>query len=508
MSGDNIGFVDEQEGKNALLDVRSDSTDTNWCLFSYEGPKSNKITLVGKGSGGADQLAEHLKDDMVGYGLVRKTDKIDDSVTVKFAYIHFVGENVPRMQKARVSVHSGSVRSFIGQYHVDINATTIPEISDAVVNEKVTETSGSGSRVLNTATGAKEGTNKNLQSSGSSSTSSKVGGALEFQNSSELKELIGEVRKGSLDWVVFSYENANTNTVVSLGKGNGGADEFIPLLKDDVVGYVLVRKTEQIDMTEAVKFAFIRFVGDNVPRMLKARLGTHFGAVTEFFSPYHVSLDVTRTNEISDEIIMNSISSASGTKVHVKEGVNNNSQSLNSSSSISTGQRPSPQKATSTNTSKIPSVPKAQEGSVIKFNDKEGIQQDIKSVRDGQSSWILVGYEGKKGNTVVELGKGGADDDISEFINLLSDDMTAYGLVRKTDKIDESLTVKFAFITWMGESTDRMHKARLGTHKGDIQKLFEPYHVDLAFTSKSEISDEVILKKIQENSGSRSKVRS
>lgn len=499
MSGDNIGFVDEQEGRNALADVRSDNSETNWCLFSYEGPKSNKIALVGKGVGGADQLVESLKDDMVGYGLVRKTDKIDDSVTVKFGFIQFTGENVPRMQKARISVHSGSVRAFIGQYHIDILATDKSEISDAIINEKISETSGSGSRVVDKHTGVKE-LNKGHGTSGTSG--GKVG-SLEFQNASELKEAISDLRKGVYEWVLMSYEGGNSNTIILIGKGNGGAEEIISHLKEDMVGYAIIRKIEKIDVTEAVKFAFIRYVGDNVPRMLKARLGTHFGAVTEFFSPYHVSLDVTRTSEISDDIIMNSISSASGTKMNVKE---TNGSNVQPSTTVVTGQR-APTKATSTNTTKIPSVPKQESASVIKFIDKESILQDIKDVRNGNLNWILVGYEGKKGNTITSLGKGSGESNVNELIDLLSDDIAAYGLVRKTDKIDESLTVKFAFISWLGDSTDRMHKARLGTHKGEILKLFEPYHVDLNFTSKSEISDEVILKKIQENSGSRSKVR-
>jgi len=198
---------------------------------------------------------------------------------------------------------------------------------------------------------------------------------------------------------------------------------------------------------------------------------------------------------------MKTITSASGTRVHVLEGDKNPSQPANS---VITGQRQAP-KATSTNSTKTPAVPKQQE-STVKFTDREAILLDIKSVRDGTNDWCLVGYEGKKGNTLVSLGKGTGG--VSELVENLADDFTAYGLVRKVDKIDESLTVKFAFIAWLGESTDRMHRARLGTHTGAVKDLFAPYHVDLNCNHKEELSDDIILRKIQENSGTRSKVKS
>jgi len=498
MSADNIGFVDEQQGKDALADVRSDSSSTNWALFTYESPKSTKIILVGKGEGGANELASNLQDDMVGYGLIRRQDKIDDSVTVKFAFVMFSGENVNRMQKARISVHTGSVKKFIGQYHVDIVTSDKSEISDDAIASKIRDASGSGSRVVDKATGFRDSRSGSFVESKGSNV--KTSGNLEFPNPSELKDAIAEVRKGSTDWVIFTYEDG-TNNVVFASKGTGGADELLANLNDAMVGYILIRKTEKIDVTEAIKFAFIRFVGDNVPRMLKARLGTHFGKITEFFSPYHVSLDVTHKSEISDEIIMKSISSASGTRVHVLEDTQKSTQP---NTSIVTGQRAAPKAAPGKTV--IPSVPKSQGESVIKFNNKDEITRAIKDVRDDNANWVVVGYENKKGNTLTLLGKGSGG--VAEMIELLTNDISAYGLVRKVDKIDESLTVKFAFISWMGEQTDRMHKARLGTYSGAVKELFVPYHVDINTSSVSELTDDIILKLIQENSGSRSKVKS
>lgn len=120
-----------------------------------------------------------------------------------------------------------------------------------------------------------------------------------------------------------------------------------------------------------------------------------------------------------------------------------------------------------------------------------------------------MGYQGGKGNTLMTLGKGSGsleelgirsfthpshctpsiyDCKVSGWIitlpiylsiysptylvPLLSDNIVAYGLLRKTDKIDESLTIKFVFINWVGENIDRMHRARLGTYQGAVRELF------------------------------------
>jgi hypothetical protein len=40
-------------------------------LFGYEDAKAQKIVSLGKGSGGINELATHLKDDIIAYGLVR-----------------------------------------------------------------------------------------------------------------------------------------------------------------------------------------------------------------------------------------------------------------------------------------------------------------------------------------------------------------------------------------------------------------------------------------------------
>lgn len=318
---DSIDFVDANEGKSVLASVRSDSDDTQWCLFAYENDKSSKIVLVGKGTGGVDEMKEHFQANMVGYGLVRKTEVFDGSTTVKFVYIQWIGKEVPRMQKARISVHKGGIEKLIGQFHVNLVVESSEEISDDIVQQKIGETSGTQTRVLTNESGnlvkevtTKSGTsNKSVPAPKITPSSSSV----KFADEDNLKQVIAELRRGDLNWVLLSYEGGNGNTIALFGKGTGTADEMKENLNEKMVGYALVRSVEQIDETQAIKFCFIKYQGPNIPVMLKARLGTHSGDVNKFLHPYHVTIDATDFSEISDEIVKKTIGFASGTKSNV-----------------------------------------------------------------------------------------------------------------------------------------------------------------------------------------------
>ena len=58
---------------------------------------------------------------------------------------------------------------------------------------------------------------------------------------------------------------------------------MISSMTEDSCFYGISRHTEIIDQSTTVKFAFSRFTGSKTPRMLRARLGTHRGAIDELF---------------------------------------------------------------------------------------------------------------------------------------------------------------------------------------------------------------------------------
>lgn len=86
-------------------------------IISYAaatGAQAQTLKLHASGTGGVAALSEALTDDMIGYCLVRETDTFDNSVTVKFVFIFWLGDSANRMQKARTSTHMGYIKSFIG----------------------------------------------------------------------------------------------------------------------------------------------------------------------------------------------------------------------------------------------------------------------------------------------------------------------------------------------------------------------------------------------------------
>jgi hypothetical protein len=102
---------------------------------------TNTLSLVGSGNGPLSELTALLREDGISYGLYRTTVKVDDSVTVKFVKIIWVGESIPAVRKAKVclpfivivviphlpqiTTHRGNIDALLGQAHVDVYASKV-----------------------------------------------------------------------------------------------------------------------------------------------------------------------------------------------------------------------------------------------------------------------------------------------------------------------------------------------------------------------------------------------
>jgi len=478
-------------------------------------------------------LKTHFEDNQIYFALTSMTDKIDDSVTVKFIYINYLGSKVGTMMKARLSVALGPVQAFMGQSHISHSCNTQDEISSGIIREKVMSTSGSGSSVIDRSTGQAGVKTQNTSAAVVGRSGKKVTDEPLFDDA--CVAAIADVRNDNTatTWVALTYADANAQTLVVQASGTGDTTELSGQLEDDKVVYALIRKQEQIDNTVAIKFCYVRWLGEKIPRMQRAKLGATSSAIQQLFSPYHVSLDSPEKHEVTDANIMKLIMSASGTAVHTLEHKPaaqqqpdhrpkpQSDQAVKSPSGLSANVKPV--SLTSGSGSQTSNVGKTQpvrgmggekvstttkiEGGVVTFEDEGAIQDAIKSVRNDSNpnNWCLVTYTAPKSATLKfhAAGQGG----LSEMQGHLKNDVIMYGLIRASEQIDDTVAVKFCFVDWRGENINRMQRANLGVHSGDVTALFRPYHADVQCQDLSELTMDIIMAKIRFASGTANYVK-
>lgn len=346
-----------EECKSALKDVRSDKSETTWAAVTYEENSMEQMTLLATGSGDADELKSRLVDDKVIFALIRTHERIDESITTKFVFVNWAGSKTRRMLLARQSVHSGAVLEFFSPFHVDLKCEASSEISARIVAELVATASGQKSHVLSSPNGHQDApvaaaaaaapvekrkpapvestpapaaaavaAAAPRKAAAAPAAAAAEGGArskigIAIDDEAALTAAIASVRQNDsgVNWALVSYvPGAKPDCLTLVGTGSGGVDEMLGKIDDQNVYYGLTRHVEVIDKSETVKFAHVALNGAQAPRMLRARIGTHKGAVESIFRPFHVDLVTDDKRDITERALVDLIGAASGTKSHVK----------------------------------------------------------------------------------------------------------------------------------------------------------------------------------------------
>ena len=95
----------------------------------------------------------------------------------------------------------------------------------------------------------------------------------------------------------LSAESEGAAALRVVGSGSGGVNELREKLAQDNIFFGLVRTTETIDQTVAVKFVAISFIGEAIGVMRKALISTLRGDITAAFDPFHCELLNVSTKE-------------------------------------------------------------------------------------------------------------------------------------------------------------------------------------------------------------------
>jgi len=320
----------------AIASVRSNAcSETDWCLAAWSADGS-ALECVGSGGGGAAALSAMLDPERISYGLVRVEDKVDQSDTIKFVHVSFLGERVSALRRAKCSTKKGSVTALFEPFHAEIlNATSADEISPSAVAALVGNVvhggavgeararSDGAAAMAQTAIGGRAAASKN------ETTVQRLGGATAFSTAAPeaaavpqvVREAIADVRSdtAATSWALFSYEadslkgSTRQPCLQVAGTGTGAAEEMAPLLDESQVMYALVRHSRSVDAhTSAVRFVVVSWLGPAVKPMLKAKLSVARGEALRSLSPYVVELlNVDSAADVSAVAITAALGSAS-----------------------------------------------------------------------------------------------------------------------------------------------------------------------------------------------------
>lgn len=318
-------FEDRAAFDEGIKAVRDDNNPVNFIVVGHIDNDPNRLIVLKVGEDVSD-MQELFDETQMMYALARYESAFDMSNTVKFVYFHWVGDKVSFGKKGRFGVVHGSVEQKFSPYHLFIETSSKEDFNKEKILQQLEENTGKKSKVLETVTtGMQERgfTQTQVPKRGPAAKSgpeiAKDGAQVEI--SPEVFNAIHEVRSddSSTKWMLAQYEGGDPKSpLVLVATGTEDINEMKTHLSEDAGMYGLYRTTDKVDDIVTVKFTFIQWIGSQVKPMRKAKISTHKGVLEKTFGPFHVSLFATDSSEISERIVMDKITSASGTRSHVK----------------------------------------------------------------------------------------------------------------------------------------------------------------------------------------------
>ncbi|XP_033646865.1 uncharacterized protein LOC117306369 [Asterias rubens] len=301
--------------------------------------------------------------------------------------------------------------------------------------------------------------------------------------------------------VIVGHVNNEPNAIDVIFTGPD-INEINEVLDDKQVMYVLARLNTTFDLSTTVKFVYIHWVGTNVPFSKKGRFGVVHESVRKYFQPCHLEMETDSTADITEEVIRQKLEDTAGTRSKVRErseveGVQERGFTQTQTKKSAVG---IPGKSNSS--TKMAAV--SSQGSPVTVDPE--VSEIIKDLRsESSTNWLLAGYEGGNPKApIVTVGSG--DNGLDEMKGFLESDKVLYGLLRVTDLVDDITTVKFVYITWVGDMVKPMTKAKVATRKGDCDQVFLPAHVTVYASESSDLIESEIINKVKSASGTKSHV--
>lgn len=147
------------------------------------------------------------------------------------------------------------------------------------------------------------------------------------------------------------------------------------------------------------------------------------------------------------------------------------------------------------------------------IEDTASIQGAINTFRKGDAPENWVNLKLKEGSKNILILAGTGTGGVDEFKSTLPQNEPSWGLIKLKDTVNKTETetievIKFVFIQWLPNSTPLMVKSNLSVLRSQINKVLEPFHVDMTpFDNTDDISEADMRARLREASGEADKTR-
>eukprot|EP00029_Vermamoeba_vermiformis_P013149 TRINITY_DN806_c0_g1_i1.p1 TRINITY_DN806_c0_g1~~TRINITY_DN806_c0_g1_i1.p1 ORF type:complete len:142 (+),score=58.41 TRINITY_DN806_c0_g1_i1:47-472(+) len=134
-------WKDEQVVKKAIAETFTLNAHAGWILVGYSG--DNALVFQGKGSGGVEELKQHLKPNEVQYAIVRIGDKKDVATTTRDILLSWWGPEHSKIKSAKKKTHHGDVKRVLTHAHAEIEVINLANLNEDNVRDRSNPLSGS-----------------------------------------------------------------------------------------------------------------------------------------------------------------------------------------------------------------------------------------------------------------------------------------------------------------------------------------------------------------------------
>lgn len=118
--------------------------------------------------------------------------------------------------------------------------------------------------------------------------------------------MLGGLRAGTCDWVVFTYKSKTE--LVLLSQGSDGLAGMTTALEERNVNYAMLRVEKEAlnarDITSEIeRYVFVQWMPEGCSPMLRGAVNSHRGAVRQIFNPFQVDMAVESADELAEDTI-------------------------------------------------------------------------------------------------------------------------------------------------------------------------------------------------------------